>query len=286
MQHVSVNPMMYYGSPSEPMNYNTTRDNTIPQQMFHVKTEKDSVGINTYNNGTNTFSQTENIRQYNMGSQTHPIKHVEFGVNTNSSNPDFSTQREPIDLSTQATNTPHFNEMTTQTRPLSFSTQTTNTPYFNIRPNSTQTTSTKNPRQTSTQTGPLNFSTTEPAKEEACQCEDNKSIQPFQSNFARQLRESEVMRRRPPLATDNRTHQQMGIELNEPRHQIDYNKRNSLQYTSPLIHKTPDSDHDGIVMQIILSSVCSVCCKFSYVSYKFQNMQIFFSERVLTNKYK
>ena len=46
------------------------------------------------------------------------------------------------------------------------------------------------------------------------------------------------MRSRPPLATDNRTHQQMGIELNEPRHQIDYNQWNSLQYTSPLIHKT------------------------------------------------
>ena len=57
------------------------------------------------------------------------------------------------------------------------------------RPNSTQTTSTQNPRQTSTQTGPLNFSTTQPAKEEDCQCEDNKSIQPFQSNFARQLHE-------------------------------------------------------------------------------------------------
>ena len=129
--------------------------------------------------------------------------------------------------------------MTTQTKPLSFSTQTTNTPYFNemTRPNSTKTTSTQNPRQTSTKTGPLNFSTmtTQPAKEEDCQCEDNKSLQPFQSNFARQLHESEVMRRRPSLATDNRTHQQMGIELNEPKHQIDYNQRNS----SPLIHKTP-----------------------------------------------
>ena len=34
-----------------------------------------------------------------MGSQTHPIKHVKFGVNTNSSNHDFSTQTKPIDLS-------------------------------------------------------------------------------------------------------------------------------------------------------------------------------------------
>ena len=56
------------------------------------------------------------------------------------------------------------------------------------RPNSTQTTSTQNPRQTSTQTGPLNFSTTQPAKEEDCQCES--PIQPFQSDFARQLHES------------------------------------------------------------------------------------------------
>ena len=36
-----------------------------------------------------------------MDAQAYPIKHVEFGVNTNSSNPNFSTQTEPIDLSTQ-----------------------------------------------------------------------------------------------------------------------------------------------------------------------------------------
>ena len=83
--------------------------------MYHVKTEKVSVGINTYNNnGTNLFSQTENIRQYNRGSKTHPIQHVEFGVNTNSYNPNFSTQTEPIDLSNQTTNTPYFNETATQ----------------------------------------------------------------------------------------------------------------------------------------------------------------------------
>ena len=61
------------------------------------------------------------------------------------------------------------------------------------RPNSTQTISTQNPRQTSTQTGP--FSTTQSAKEKDCQCES--PIQPFQSNFARQLHENEVMRRNP-----------------------------------------------------------------------------------------
>ena len=66
-----------------------------------------------------------------MGSQTHPKQHVEFGVNTYSSNPNFSTQTEPIDLSTQTSNTPYFNEMTTQSRPIDLSTQTTNTPYFN-----------------------------------------------------------------------------------------------------------------------------------------------------------
>ena len=67
MQHVF--PMMYYNSPGEPTKYD-------------VKTEKDTVGINTYNSGTNTFSQTDNIRQ-NRGSQTHPIQLVVFGVNTN-----------------------------------------------------------------------------------------------------------------------------------------------------------------------------------------------------------
>ena len=197
MQHVSVNPMMYYGSPGEPMNYNGNIDDKT-----HVKTEKDSVGINTYNNGKNIFSQTDNIRQYNMdsqtdnirqynmGSQTHPIQHVKFSVNTNSSNPNFSTQTEPIDLSNKTTNTSYFNETTaTQTQPLNFSTQTTNTPpsYFNTRPNSTQTTTS---RQNST--------STQPAKEEDCQCEDNKSIQTFQSNFATQLHESSS-RRNPEI---------------------------------------------------------------------------------------
>ena len=56
MQHVSVNPMMYYGSPGEPIKFIVDKT--------HVKTEKDTVGINTHNNnGKNTFSQTDNIRQ-------------------------------------------------------------------------------------------------------------------------------------------------------------------------------------------------------------------------------
>ena len=92
---------------------------------------------------------------------------------------------------------------------MSFSTQTTNTPYFNTRPNSTQTISTQNP--TSTQTGPLNFSTTQPAKQEDCQCEDNKPLLPFQSDFARQLHESEVMRRRNP-----QTRMQREIAVRQP----------------------------------------------------------------------
>ena len=121
---------------------------------------------------------------------------------------------------------------------MNFSTQTTNTPYFNTIPNSTQTRPLNLSNQ-NTNTSYNNMMDTQPAKGEDCQCEDNKPLLPFQSNFARQLYESEVMRSRPPLATDNRTHQQMRIELNEPRHQIDYNQRNSLQYTSPLIHKTP-----------------------------------------------
>ena len=86
----------------------------------------------------------------------------------------MTTQTRPLSFSTQTTNTRYFNEMTTQTKPLRFSTQTTNTPYFN---------------EMTTQTGPINFTTmttqTQPAKEEHCQCEDNKSIQPFQSDFAR-----------------------------------------------------------------------------------------------------
>ena len=92
-----------------------------------------------------------------MGSHTNPIQHVEFGVNTNSSNPNFSTQTEPIDLSNQTTNTPYFIEMTSQTIP-----------------KSTRTISTPSPRQTSTQTEPLSFSTkttsTQPAKEDDCHC--------------------------------------------------------------------------------------------------------------------
>ena len=45
---------------------------------------------------------------------------------------------------------------------------------------------------------------TQPAKEDDCQCEDNKPLPPLQSNFARQLHESELMRRRNPLTTQTR----------------------------------------------------------------------------------
>ena len=42
MQNVSnnFNPMMYYGSPGEPMKYNGTMDNSNNHQITHVKTEK------------------------------------------------------------------------------------------------------------------------------------------------------------------------------------------------------------------------------------------------------
>ena len=48
-------------------------------------------------------------------------------------------------------------------------------------------------------------------KEEDCQCEMKESSVPsFQSNFARQLHNNEVMRRRrTPVATENRIPQQM-----------------------------------------------------------------------------
>ena len=70
--------------------------------------------------------------------------------------------------------------MTTKARPLNFSTQSTNASY---------------PNQ-------INIKT-ECKKEEDCQCEMeeiNQSLVSFQSNFARQFHESEVMRRRSPVA--------------------------------------------------------------------------------------
>ena len=66
---------------------------------------------------------------------------------------------------------------------------------------------------------------TQLAMEEDCQCENNKTILPFQSNFARQLYENEVMRRRPPINTTSQ--------------QIESKQQNALAYTSPLIHNTP-----------------------------------------------
>ena len=86
----------------------------------------------------------------------------------------MTAQTRPIDLSNQTTNTPYFNEMTTQTRPSS--TQNTNTSYNNLM---------------------------DTQHEEDCQCEDNKPLLPFQSDFARQLHENDVMRRNP-LTTQNR----------------------------------------------------------------------------------
>ena len=96
--------------------------------------------------------------------------------------------------------------MTTQTKLLTFSTQSTNASYSNQMNNKT-----------------------EHKKEEDCQCEmEESSVPSFQSNFARQLHKNEVMSRIPPLATDNKTHQQTGIEINEPRQQIDFSQRNVL----------------------------------------------------------
>ena len=54
--HVSndSNPTIHFGSAVEPMNYipqhmtQWNKDNTIPQQMTNVKTERDSVGIMTH----------------------------------------------------------------------------------------------------------------------------------------------------------------------------------------------------------------------------------------------
>ena len=56
---------------------------------------------------------------------------------------------------------------------------------------------------------------TQHEKEEDCQCENNKPIPPFQSNFARQLHENEVMRRRTPVAIQNTTQSQTEIASNQ-----------------------------------------------------------------------
>ena len=133
-----------------------------------------------------------------MGSQTHPIQHVEFGVNTNSSNHNFSTQTEPIELSNQTTNTSYFNEMTAQTQP---------------------------------------------AKEEDCKCES--PLQPFQSDFARQLHEGEVMRRNPQTRMQREIAVRQPIEYIQqkaishapqqhvPQQAISLTSQQALQYTRP-----------------------------------------------------
>ena len=50
----------------------------------------------------------------NTSSQTNPIKHVEFGVNTNLSN-NYSTQTDPGIFSNKSTNTQHPPQTSTQT---------------------------------------------------------------------------------------------------------------------------------------------------------------------------
>ena len=80
--------------------------------------------------------------------------------------------------------------MATQTRSLNLSNQTTNTSYNNLMD-------------------------TQPAKGDDCQCEmEESSVLPFQSNFARQLHENEVMQRRNQVATQNRIQSQMEIAYN------------------------------------------------------------------------
>ena len=98
--------------------------------------------------------------------------------------------------------------------------------------------------QTSTQTGPLSFSTittqTQPAKEEDCQCEDNKSILPFESNFARQLQPSQPT--------------QHPIEYIQQQ-TISHTPQQQLQYTQPAISHTQYPHHTS---QVVLQDVIKV----------------------------
>ena len=97
--------------------------------------------------------------------------------------------------------------MTTQIKPLNLSNQNTNTSYNNMMD-------------------------TQPANGEDCQCEmeeTNKPLLPFQSNFARQLHENEVMRRRRP-------------PINTTSQQIEARQQNTLQYTGPpVIEHNPET---------------------------------------------
>ena len=117
--------------------------------------------------------------------------------------------------------------MATQTRPLNLSNQNTNTSYNNLM---------------------------DTQHEEDCQCEDNKSIQPFQSNFARQLHENEVMRR-TPVARENRIQteiasnqrpQQMEIAYNE-QYPIEYIKQQTISHTpqQALQHSQQQEEQKG-----------------------------------------
>ena len=92
---------------------------------------------------------------------------------------------------------------------ISFSIQSTNTSY---------------PNQLNIQT--------QHEKEENCQCKDNKPILPFHSNFARQLHENEVMRRRTPVARENRIESQTEIASNRRPQQMEiaYNEQYPIEY--------------------------------------------------------
>ena len=65
--------------------------------------------------------------------------------------------------------------------------------------------------------------------EKDCQCEDNKPLLPFQSNFAIQLHENEVMRRNP-LTTQNRIQRETASNQ-RPQYPIEYIKQQSMSHT-------------------------------------------------------
>ena len=61
--------------------------------------------------------------------------------------------------------------------------------------------------------------------------ETNKPILPYQSNFARQLHENEVMQRRNQVATQNRIQSQMEIAYNEPQQAISHTPQQAISHT-------------------------------------------------------
>ena len=134
------------------------------------------------------------------------------------------------------------NYYSTQTEPRSFSNQSTNTQY---------------PPQTSTQTESRTFSNqstnTQHKNVEDCQCETeeiNQPLIPFQSNFARQLHQNEVMRQNStslPLQTNNidQTPQQMEIGYDQPSQQMEiaYNQQWLIQY---IIYDRPSQQQQAL----------------------------------------